>query len=1559
DFVYEGDAALHGRLDAFADWRTMDEAQTPLVVAGISGTGKSAAIVSWLAEYRRALRGRHGHQRLLVFYHAVGCSRHSANTHQLLRRLLRRLRQHFDLTHSVPDDPAKLSWALPHFLALAGARGRVLLVIDGLHRLQTPDGDTGLQWLPLEMPPNVRLIVAATAPDARPQDGFSAARRDAADVEANRDIDGSSVAGGGSGWATGGGGGGGGTRSDGGGGARSDGGGCGGGDVRDSVPEGSAAKMESDGRKHRTATELQRRGWPALWVGPLDAPRRRQIIATFLAKSQGRALPQARRRDKMSTGGTVASDKLGSAAARADADGGGSIDGDSLGNIGGIGSSSAGGGRNGGSAGGDGLMLFPKMVDALAASPLARSPACLRLLLKALEVAANHGFDLRQCLRSWLAATTDAALLHVVLDTLERGHSPTPADIAAAEEAALLEGGFDTLVAAFRTAESAEAAATTAAAAAFESKSCNVNREGEAAAAAALVSAGDEAAEHRSRDNSDGVAADGGEDDDDGGEGDDDGESSAANRTTTSSEEVPAADTAGGDEASEEGGDYGGESDFEAEEEEECEEGEEASENRPEDSSEKSPGQRLVTGGATATAEGNDNGKSNGALLASASPPSPVTASLRLAAVFRTPAPDHVDGAATRIAIGGGANGGHSGGGVPGGHDLNVVPVYLRGGRPVKGFGSSLGKALALLHTARHGLRERELWALLGTLAAAEAARRRAAGTEQDAEARLLRRLLRGQNRLIDSLRAMDTNRDGHVSHAEFRAALTTVLGEAAAATPAAAALLRSIDKDGDGALDMRELLDRFGGAAREVRRRRATEAESKDPEDPQTYELDVAARHRHLAALAALGVMFEPGRRVLVLGLEAERLREVVSQRYVGGDGAGGSGGGGGDVWHARLVHYFQAQPPTPRRCEELPWQLTKCHRWHVLKSVLVDLRTFGIMWRSAQLRQELVDYWKLLAQGPLYASAEAERLAAEGGGGAARERLLGLGFGLHNSSHAAGGGGCSGSGGGSGGGGISGVTGRVTPFDLVFEYNHAIESWQASVHPTIVMLGGVMRTIGEFLTLMSKRLQVEGPPPPFVHAHLDFAALSALDIDPALIARACGGGAVAGAAGGGEDGASDGLGSAALAAPRPVARGCFTEYFVVPHYYYQRWLWVQFPWMALAGSTTALAVAASSIAVMASATTAASAAAAAATLAAAASDTGPAAAAVSLDSTLNAAATDVALRRDMRFWRVKRIDPTGAASVELSEGRKRARIRAGVGKSLATALLSSASYGELLGEIAGGMRTRTTERRLQRRCASEAAIEPYQTRPLAGIAPSDGSRRLLAASLMRRGGAFSEDDAGVAKILATFELPQVPEIDALLANAPSPGDNGGGGNGDSGGTNGRGGGSGGGGERSFVAYNPDGWGSAEQIASLMPGTNPLSPLPGGAAIEHASLTATAASVFPLSSAEEAVATARNVAVQTARTLNALRAEARRKRALLGEARRVAAERDAQDDFTTRCTQAGEATVAALLQRLEDVSAARRQVRGLGGRYARIVSLCAAFPPHDDRHLGALKEQV
>lgn len=72
------------------------------------------------------------------------CTRHGVDVNQLLWRLLADLKHRFDLSRTVPNEAERLSWELPRFLDLARRKGRVIIVIDGLHRLQDKHGESYL-----------------------------------------------------------------------------------------------------------------------------------------------------------------------------------------------------------------------------------------------------------------------------------------------------------------------------------------------------------------------------------------------------------------------------------------------------------------------------------------------------------------------------------------------------------------------------------------------------------------------------------------------------------------------------------------------------------------------------------------------------------------------------------------------------------------------------------------------------------------------------------------------------------------------------------------------------------------------------------------------------------------------------------------------------------------------------------------------------------------------------------------------------------------------------------------------------------------------------------------------------------------------------------------------------------------------------------------------------------------------------------------------------------------------------------------------------------------------
>ena len=162
DFVYTPSTELYRELDAYCDHRTINEIKQPFLVKGESGTGKSALLSNWLRRRKRVgPRARATDE--FVFWHAVGCSRQSLNINSLLRRLMMELKSRFELSRELPSNQERLSWELPRFLDAASRRGKIIVVIDGLHRIANNDDSEGnLAWLPLVLPPGVRFIVSAT-----------------------------------------------------------------------------------------------------------------------------------------------------------------------------------------------------------------------------------------------------------------------------------------------------------------------------------------------------------------------------------------------------------------------------------------------------------------------------------------------------------------------------------------------------------------------------------------------------------------------------------------------------------------------------------------------------------------------------------------------------------------------------------------------------------------------------------------------------------------------------------------------------------------------------------------------------------------------------------------------------------------------------------------------------------------------------------------------------------------------------------------------------------------------------------------------------------------------------------------------------------------------------------------------------------------------------------------------------------------------------------------------------------------------------------------------------
>ncbi|NOZ19832.1 MAG: DUF4062 domain-containing protein [Planctomycetes bacterium] len=126
----------------------------PLVVLGESGVGKSALLANW------ALRHRASHPDDFLLMHFIGASSYSADWAAMLRRIMGEFNRRFEMGQEIPDDPDELRMAFANSLHMASARGRVILILDGLNQLEDRDQAPDLVWLPAQIPPNVRLILS-------------------------------------------------------------------------------------------------------------------------------------------------------------------------------------------------------------------------------------------------------------------------------------------------------------------------------------------------------------------------------------------------------------------------------------------------------------------------------------------------------------------------------------------------------------------------------------------------------------------------------------------------------------------------------------------------------------------------------------------------------------------------------------------------------------------------------------------------------------------------------------------------------------------------------------------------------------------------------------------------------------------------------------------------------------------------------------------------------------------------------------------------------------------------------------------------------------------------------------------------------------------------------------------------------------------------------------------------------------------------------------------------------------------------------------------------------
>ena len=138
-------------LNTLDNWiRDATQSQSPLVITGPSGMGKSSLVAYWTTKTELPANFH-------SINHYVGSSSDPTPA-RILARLMEEIGGKFNLRDPLPEDAENIVKQFPEWLARIPAGQNLLIVIDGLNQIDTDH----VQWLPEFWPENVRTVLTVT-----------------------------------------------------------------------------------------------------------------------------------------------------------------------------------------------------------------------------------------------------------------------------------------------------------------------------------------------------------------------------------------------------------------------------------------------------------------------------------------------------------------------------------------------------------------------------------------------------------------------------------------------------------------------------------------------------------------------------------------------------------------------------------------------------------------------------------------------------------------------------------------------------------------------------------------------------------------------------------------------------------------------------------------------------------------------------------------------------------------------------------------------------------------------------------------------------------------------------------------------------------------------------------------------------------------------------------------------------------------------------------------------------------------------------------------------------
>ena len=138
----------------FLDEYLAQKPKLPLLITGPLGSGKSALLANWADHHKRL------HPEDLVMVHHLEASAESARDTVIYRRLINKIQRNAEIPVPVPTTEEGLRQSVFEWLQMASPWGRTIIVLDGLHLLESERKGALPAWLETTLPDRVWLILS-------------------------------------------------------------------------------------------------------------------------------------------------------------------------------------------------------------------------------------------------------------------------------------------------------------------------------------------------------------------------------------------------------------------------------------------------------------------------------------------------------------------------------------------------------------------------------------------------------------------------------------------------------------------------------------------------------------------------------------------------------------------------------------------------------------------------------------------------------------------------------------------------------------------------------------------------------------------------------------------------------------------------------------------------------------------------------------------------------------------------------------------------------------------------------------------------------------------------------------------------------------------------------------------------------------------------------------------------------------------------------------------------------------------------------------------------------